>query len=288
MGRENSLWFRMRNFHNNVKKKLITEVVIELRNNGIKNLSLIDVSVGRGGDLDKWFKNRINTVVGADINIESISDAESRKKKYIKGLRKESDKDLWKRFFKNYTFINISMDLRQPSYPIPYQLPDYYDIVSCQFSFHYFFQSEEILNNAIRNISNLLVPGGYFIGTAPVKVKDLLSENNGLYSLKDEYNNPVALIKRLNNNSYTFQLYDKDDAGNYFTDVKLLPEYYMDTNKMVEICKKYNMELINTKTFEELYNKLKIKPNSVMKDYEKDISFLYDQFIFKKILTFED
>lgn len=42
-----------------------------------------------------------------------------------------------------------------------------YDVLSCQFAFHYCFASEERVRCALRNISAILRHGGHFIGAAP-------------------------------------------------------------------------------------------------------------------------
>ena len=40
-----------------------------------------------------------------------------------------------------------------------------FDIISCQFSFHYYFENIEMLNSYLTNISENCKKGGYFIGT---------------------------------------------------------------------------------------------------------------------------
>mmetsp|Transcript_5509 Transcript_5509/g.4193 ORF Transcript_5509/g.4193 Transcript_5509/m.4193 type:complete len:134 (+) Transcript_5509:185-586(+) len=40
-----------------------------------------------------------------------------------------------------------------------------FDIVSCQFSMHYMFDSEIRVRAFLRNVTDRLEPGGYFIGT---------------------------------------------------------------------------------------------------------------------------
>jgi len=44
-----------------------------------------------------------------------------------------------------------------------------YDVLSCQFAFHYCCASEERARCALRNIAAILRPGGHFIGAAPFK-----------------------------------------------------------------------------------------------------------------------
>lgn len=40
-----------------------------------------------------------------------------------------------------------------------------YDVVSCQFAFHYAFESEESARLAMRNVTESLRVGGFFFGT---------------------------------------------------------------------------------------------------------------------------
>ena len=42
-----------------------------------------------------------------------------------------------------------------------------FDVVSCQFSFHYSFESYPQAITMLRNAAECLRPGGYFIGTTP-------------------------------------------------------------------------------------------------------------------------
>lgn len=42
-----------------------------------------------------------------------------------------------------------------------------FDICSCQFVYHYSFESEQKANMMLRNACERLKPGGYFIGTTP-------------------------------------------------------------------------------------------------------------------------
>merc|ERR1711976_480542 len=49
-------------------------------------------------------------------------------------------------------------------YPDPNQQ---FDMASCQFAFHYCFESEDQANCMLKNAAECLKPGGYFIGTTP-------------------------------------------------------------------------------------------------------------------------
>jgi mRNA (guanine-N7-)-methyltransferase len=42
-----------------------------------------------------------------------------------------------------------------------------FDLVSCQFAFHYCAESESKARKAVENVASVLKPGGHFIGTVP-------------------------------------------------------------------------------------------------------------------------
>ncbi|MES1918181.1 mRNA cap guanine-N7 methyltransferase [Bonamia ostreae] len=55
------------------------------------------------------------------------------------------------------------------------------DLVSCQFALHYCFEDEETAHKTIKNVSDCLRKGGYFIGTVPdanVIIKTLRTKGN--------------------------------------------------------------------------------------------------------------
>ena len=58
----------MRKFHNLYVKSKLIEAVSKKGNN------LIDLAVGKGGDLSKWIHNRLNGVLGIDISKDNINN----------------------------------------------------------------------------------------------------------------------------------------------------------------------------------------------------------------------
>ncbi len=50
-----------------------------------------------------------------------------------------------------------------------------FDTVSCQFAFHYCFESEEKARTAFKNVAMYLKEGGYFFGTIPNAYRLMLS-----------------------------------------------------------------------------------------------------------------
>ncbi len=249
-GRANSVWIRMRNFNNYVKRQLIENAA-----KAFDNPSLFDVSVGRGGDMDKWFRAGVKKVRGIDPNSESIEEAERRFKgrKDLKGL--------------DYQFAQERIS--DPTVELP---QGFFDIVSCQFTLHYFFENDEILDRSVSRIAEKLSPGGLFIGTAIIGDR------------VEEMETDEVEIKILGNNSYNFKLKDVAESGNYF-DIQNQVEYFVDFEDFVDVCASYGLVLVDKVPFREYYAvwPSRRKQDEKMKSYEKEISFMYDTFIFQKI-----
>ena len=143
---------QMRMYHNYIKGVLLEQV----SNSG---KTLLDIGVGRGGDLHKWNRYGITKVVGVDVNEVYIKDAIKRYKS--------------SKYRKDYKFYVID-DVGDIEYGI-------FDNVSCMFAFHYFCANNELLESILKKVSNSLKDGGYFIGTVP----------NGEYISKLHYKNNV-------------------------------------------------------------------------------------------------
>ena len=96
----------------------------------------------------------------------------------------------------------------------------YYDIISCQFAFHYFVKDIDIVLNLI---SNKLRPGGYFIGTA--SDGDLIKNNleNG------DINLPILnIIKDDNGDKYIYEMFSgKVQNESYFDYKGAITEYFL-------------------------------------------------------------
>jgi len=174
----------LRDFHNlYVKRKLILSA-------SHKGGTLIDLSVGKGGDLPKWIAAKLRFVFGIDIspdNIENRLDGVCAR--YLNYMRK------FKRmpgglFVTGDSSVNIrSADALvtekgkritkavfgegpKDAKQLGAGVHKYYgvgasgfDVCSIQFSIHYMFEDPKTLNNLLRNASEVTKVGGYFIGT---------------------------------------------------------------------------------------------------------------------------
>jgi mRNA (guanine-N7-)-methyltransferase len=174
----------LKDFHNlYVKRKLITGVS-KTRD------TLIDLAVGKAGDLSKWVSANLSFVFGIDISKDNIQNKKdgacarylNTRKKFPKAMNAiflhgnsglnirngdafatDKEKRIAKAIFGNGpkdrnvleegVFRNHGIGLEG------------FQICSCQFALHYFFENAKTLHSFLRNIADCTATGGYFIGT---------------------------------------------------------------------------------------------------------------------------
>lgn len=215
----------MRDFHNKGVKSLLYEIVCDIiKSEGTKNPSIIDYTVGKGGDIFKYRKNGVKYVLGIDLSIDNINnkedgackrylDLKAKQKinldtKYIfiqgntgKLILKDDfsenntrSSDIMKILFgkeniKKYDYISKGQDLYS-------RFTNGFDVGTIQFGLHYMFKDIETLNNFARNCSETIKLNGYLIGTCydGKKVFDLLN-TEGILNENDTYELRIDDVK---------------------------------------------------------------------------------------------
>ena len=150
----------MRNLNNWIKSQLINQYLDKIREKKRlgEPINVLDIGCGKGGDLLKWSKARVDHVVCCDIAETSIKQCQSR---YQEMRHRNPNQRLFSAEF--YTADCTKNRIRQL-----FKNPDIqFDIVSCQFAFHYCFESLPQAECMMANISDNLAMGGFFIGTTP-------------------------------------------------------------------------------------------------------------------------
>lgn len=131
-------------------------------------VSVLDLCGGKGGDLRKFTPHPVRYYVLADIASQSVDAARRRYNDLISKMREEMEsnhgRSQQKQLFPAQFFAGNLCELRLHHYLHP-KLS--FDVVSCQFAFHYCFQSEEKARRMLENVTDRLRPGGYFVGTLP-------------------------------------------------------------------------------------------------------------------------
>jgi len=237
--RSSSSIISMRDFHNWIKRTMLSNIS-NLFNSKIK---VLDIACGRGGDIDKWNNSNIALVFAFDVNEESINSVDPFNPGSKKRLSEYSKKI-------NCQIIFDVGSATRPTVQLLNKIEMYgpYQIVSCQFALHYFFEKRDYLELVIRIISKYLVSGGFFIGTTidGTKIRKLKEYNAPLFDISIEKNfhkNPYG-------NKYTFKIKDSFDEGNYFNTVGASTEYLVDFDELTKICAKYSIFPVNKNFFE--------------------------------------
>jgi len=297
----------LQNFHNGVKSDLYLDA-----RKAVSNGRLLEVGSGRAGDIHKWRLNKFNDVVGIEYNNENIKFADTRvanlrkNKKYGKTIGKMTfiHGDFNKAIYPDFDFVlsPANKSKAEDEFVSKYS----FDVVSCQFALHYFFSSSETVLQMIKNVADSLKVGGYFIGTAfdGKRIFDALKK------LRVTKSNPTPKLEGRNNDDELMWSIEKDydekkffiSKPNYGMKIKVFIstigteniEYLINFKYFVKIMKKNGFTLVSSKPFSELYDTyLKDameKSNSKysrlnlndMESYEKQFSFFYNSFVFKK------
>lgn len=180
-----------------------------------------------------------------------------------------------------------------------------FDAISCMFAIHYFFESENKLDGFLSNVSQNLKKDSIFFCTFMngERVESELNRNGGdiidgiKLKTEKEKGMPVwAIIRRFNKDT-TSQYGKKIDVYIENTQ-KLIPEYVISFNLLVEKAKQHGLVLEKSEMFEETFEKLKSEipkseenythlHNDIIKldkdDIQKKFSFFNQWAVFKKM-----
>lgn len=192
--RSASQTFNLRLFHNTIKERLIKYAASKQT-----KTTLLDLAVGKGGDLYKWIKSDITAVLGIDVSKDNIHNPhDGACKRYIELFANKKQRvgtGLIAMFIAGDTSKNIengdfddkeagesrstyiarclmgSPEISENNIQEKFLKKHYgifekkFDICSIQFAVHYMFENEKKLHNFIKNVSDSTHIGSYFIGT---------------------------------------------------------------------------------------------------------------------------
>ena len=188
--REHLLSVEMLNFHNSVIKDSLYKWPID-----IPKQNLLELACGMAGDMNRWNDTRtgfaFRNVLGVDLVRDNITKAVDGA--YARVLKPRYYREDEKRIYQNHVFVigdcakslhngasskgldrdseDVLLELygktarRRFLTTIPPFAKNGFDMVSCQFAIHYFFETEEKLKGFMANIRDNLRHGGVFITT---------------------------------------------------------------------------------------------------------------------------
>lgn len=272
---------KMNQFHNHIVKADLYKVSVDT-----KNKSLLELACGQASDLNRWIANNFTKVLGIDYTLDNITNPRSgaysrflNSKMYTnnstmlfaagdcsKPIRngKASDnidtesKELLKYIFDRNKNSNKFDRIRN--------FPTKFDVVSCMFSVHYFFENEEKLDGFIKNIAENIAEKGKFILTFMDKdlVKKIL-EPDGKAIGKDHISNATvwAIIRNPDYNINTSVVYNQKIDVFIENTGRLISENLVDLNILRSKLSKFNIQFVESQTFEETFKNKKFEIDKI-------------------------
>nr|QBK88533.1 MAG: mRNA capping enzyme [Mimivirus LCMiAC01] len=281
--RKDSSIINLRNFHNWIKYRLIAESVSYLsKNHNIHNPSLLDLAVGRGGDMNKWYNNSIYNVVGIDIDEDSIHGDGGAIERYNNLLRRTRNRKYPTPKYEFYVYdLSDSSNIKHIDHHVKNRR---FNIVSCQFAIHYFFDNIDSLDTLLTIVKKYIAKHGFFIGTTMdgEKINQMFMHGDiikkKLYYLENKTN--IIDTYTPYGNKYAVSLGEKKGETHYFVKKPSI-EYMVDIQELERMCKKHGLRVIGPVPFKKWYDEyMKTKPKHILGDEEKEFSFLNFSFVF--------
>ena len=291
--------------HNYIKTSFINGICSTFK----KNIQYMDLSCGRGGDVDRYVNpsNKIKFIFGLDV--EDVNEAcrryfykqSSNKAVFIKYDTSKNIKSIEQEDVNDHSKIMINI-----LYGLTKQVPSKYktvskeyrklarnkfEVVSSQFTLHYYLKDEATFTRFITNVEENIKIGGYFIATFynGNKLFDLLKEKGGIEYINKSGDKVYEIKKKYDNVDFE---YNSEDTSNMFGNKisvymdsigQELDEYLVNMNFLIESFKKRGMELVTPNTKFNLFNKSNFDKEGVG-SFEKIINNLNDIYKSDKLL----
>ena len=274
---------KMNQFHNHIIKSNLYKVSVDTTNK-----SLLELACGQGSDLNRWITNNFTKVLGIDYTLDNITNARAGAYSRLLNLKyynkhysrilfaagdcsksirtgKASDNiDIESKELLQYIFNkNKNKNIKFDKIGI---FPSNFDVVSCMFSIHYFFENEEKLNGFIKNVAENIAEKGKFILTFMDKdlVKKIL-EPDGKAIGKDPVSNATvwAIIRNPEYNINTSVVYNQKIDVFIENTGRLISENLVDFNTLKVKLSRCNIRFVESETFEESFNNKKTEINNI-------------------------
>ena len=274
----------LRKLHNFIKSKLIGSIGSSQELPSSKQI--MDTSIGRGGDIQKYMNPEINCKFLFGLDIAPVDEAcrryyyDRKRNKAAVFIRYDTSKNIktkggFLEFNNEFseTMINILYDMKE-KIPKEYKninkrfngkANDKFNIISSQFTIHYYFIDEETLKGYLTNIQQNTKKGGFFIGTCynGLKIFNELEKPEPFEYIDTLGNLIYRVEKKYKTKDFKYKGDRKDMLGQeinvYMESIgQDIPEYLVNFDYFIDIMKQYG--------FEPYKPKMKTKYNKVIKN----------------------
>jgi SAM-dependent methyltransferase len=297
-----------RDFHNWIKSSLIYNYCSkELTGN---KMIVLDIGIGRGGDIQKYFSARIQELVGIDTDSNGIFSATDGAYSRYNNFKKKFPA------FPKMTFLiadggaklNMSDqiqaigsmdDKNKQALKDIFGAEDgaksmKFDTISSQFVLHYMFKDDITFNNLCDNINKLLKPNGYLIFTTmdgdlihkefqktKGKIQSYYTNKDGVKKEFMHINSKYDLTKEINSTGNAIDFYNSSFQEEGSSRIEFLISEKFVVENFKEKC---NLELVEAVNFQNIYHTFKsfitetakYEENPKTREYFADTSKFYD------------
>ena len=199
----------------------VKRYIIDRGLSGYIKPKVLDLAVGKLGDLDKYARAGVHTLVGIDINEDNINNQKNgastriMEMSKIPAIAKLAEKTMLivgtatknisngESVYDNINkyYIDVLYGRAKGNTPKLRKMEgvgiDKFDMITCMYAIHYMMNNEDELDNFLINVSENLLEQGYFIGTC-LNGDAVLSEMGGKDELKGIIDDKtVFLIKKV-------------------------------------------------------------------------------------------
>jgi hypothetical protein len=266
----------------------VKRYIIERALTGYIKPKVLDLGVGKLGDLDKYARAGVRTLIGIDINEDNINNVKDGASTRIMNLSKNTpeiaklaDKTMLLvgnstkniangetvRDDINRYYIDILYGRAKGNTPKLRKMEgvgiDKFDMVCCMYAIHYMMNSEYDLDNFLRNVSENLLDQGYFIGTC-LNSDAILDEMGGRSEIKGVIDGKtVFLIKKKSDDPKDYKTITVGNKINVFFETfgGAYDENLVSIKYLKERAKIHSLKLVDYKSYLE-------EPGNLLSMYE--------------------
>jgi hypothetical protein len=258
-------------YHSSIKWDIVSNISLP------KKCAVLDLAIGRGGDLFKYTSRKeVDLILGVDIDNSAINEA---KKRWTSPKNKAQDTT------KLHLLAEDAASSKVGRW-VGLKTRRKFGLTVCNFAIHYFFKSRTKLESLIETMSILTKKGGVVWVTCPDggKLLDLL---NG----KEQISTPAYKLRKLklsSTSAYGNSIEYKLNKTRYFTKAKpgkdimsdsgVSSEYLVDVDELIAVMGRFKLKLVQKKHFSE-WSHLRAGLNK----FEKEISYTNISLLFEKI-----
>lgn len=271
--KQTNIGYLVRQYHNWIKSNMIYTYCNKEYEDGTK-LTVLDIGCGRGGDIQKFYYPSIKYSIGFDPSYEGLVEYRQRYQGIFVNNRKYPDAPpmdvvlgsavIPLDFDAQNLYFNRMTQKDREIYETYFNDSGHkFDRINCQFTIHYYLETEETFNNFCDNINRTLISGGYMMITCfDGQLVNNLFQESDFYERRytDIYGNEKVFFSIRKLYTDTPDIFDtgyKIDVYNSMinNDGVSYPEYLVDPSFLIQqFREKCDLVLHDTCTFEQLYD----------------------------------